>query len=158
MCVKTNESRCRVRRPDETVCPTIPGFIKPAINQRLIKKARPQLGGMSYGWKLNQNITGACHQSGGRRQNTEMPSDGDWWQVYSLRSRDLRCNIRQLCEGEPQPLIHWSPCGRQMRSTLTELSNRRQLLTAVVTQLSPIQNKRNGSKRESYSSAKNKTI
>lgn len=155
MCVKTNESRCRVRRPDETVRPMIPGFIKPAINQRLIKKARPQLGGTSYGWKLNQNIMGACHQSGGRWQNTEMPSDGGWWQVYSLRSRDLRCNIRQLCEGEPQPPRHWSPCGRQMRSTLTKLSNRQQLLTAVVTQLSPIQS---GSKWESYSSAKNKTI
>lgn len=48
MCVKT---RCSVRRPYEAVCPTIPGFIKPAINQGLIKR----LGHSWREWTMVEN-------------------------------------------------------------------------------------------------------
>lgn len=63
MCVKT-ESSCSVRRPYGKMCPTIPGFIKPAINQRLIKR----LGHSWRDWAMaenQQNITGAVIHLGG---------------------------------------------------------------------------------------------
>lgn len=43
-CVKTNGLSCSERRPFETVRPTIPGFIKLAINQRLIKRLEHSWG------------------------------------------------------------------------------------------------------------------
>lgn len=79
---------------------------------------------MNYGWKLKQNITGAVIHPGGQWQNAETPSDGGWWQVYSLRCRDLRCNIPQWCKGRPShpPLadvLMWTTD----EVNLTELSN-----------------------------------
>lgn len=63
MCVIA-ESSCSIRKPHETISPKTAGFIKAAINQRLIKRLGHSWGDCAMA-ENQQNITEAITHVGG---------------------------------------------------------------------------------------------